>query len=214
MDELRYEGLRKRLVAQLRKKGITDESVLDAIMEVPRHRFFKPGLLQFAYVDNAYPIDANQTISQPYTVAFQTQLLQLKPGMRVLEIGTGSGYQSAVLCAMNMDVFSIERHQHLSQKAGEMLKKLAYKAQLKFGDGFEGWEELAPFQRILITAGAENIPEKLLLQLEVGGIIVIPFGGHQGQQMLRITRETETDFKTEKFGNFAFVPMLKGTVKD
>lgn len=213
MNEMKYEGLRRRLVSQLQQKGITDERVLNAIYDVPRHRFFLPGLVQFSYIDNAYPIDSDQTISQPFTVAYQSQLLQLSDQIKVLEIGTGSGYQSAVLCAAKVQVFSVERHLILHQKAGDLLKDLGYKAQLKFGDGFEGWEEFAPYQRIIITAATENIPQKLLLQLEIGGMMVLPMGGKNGQVMVRITRESETDFKTERFGNFAFVPMLKGTVK-
>lgn len=211
-DELRFEGLRKRLVSLLKSRGITDEKVLRAMGEVPRHQFFKPGLVQFAYIDNAFPIDSNQTISQPYTVAFQSQLLKLSSGIKVLEIGTGSGYQCAVLCAAGAKVYSIERHQPLYLKARQMLTALHYRAQLRFGDGFEGWPDYAPFDRIIVTAGAPQIPEQLLLQLTIGGLLVIPLGGENQQEMLRITRISETDFSTEKFGNFAFVPLLKGTV--
>lgn len=212
-DDLKYEGLRNRLVEILVAKGITDTNVLQAIGKVPRHLFFKNGLLQFAYQDNAFPIDANQTISQPYTVAFQTQLLQVNKGVKVLEIGTGSGYQAAVLCALGADVYSIERFKLLHEKAQHILNQLKYKPMLRFGDGNDGWPAKAPFERIIITAASAKIPEKLLLQLSLGGKMVIPFGSEAGQQMLRITRLSENDFKTEKFGNFSFVPMLKGTVK-
>lgn len=211
-DDLKYEGLRKRLVDGLVKKGISDVEVLHAIGEVPRHLFFKNGLLQFAYQDNAFPIDANQTISQPYTVAFQSQLLQVEKGAKVLEIGTGSGYQAAILCAMGADVYSIERFKLLHEKAHRVLNKLGYRLNLRFGDGNEGWSKQAPFDRIIITAAAAKIPEKLLLQLCIGGKMIIPLGAEGGQQMLRITRMSEEDFRTEKFGNFIFVPMLKGTV--
>lgn len=211
-DDLKYEGLRARLVETLRKKGITDNQVLQAIGTVPRHLFFKEGLLQFAYQDKAFPIDANQTISQPYTVAYQSQLLQVSKGSKVLEIGTGSGYQAAVLCHMDVNVFSMERYKMLHDKATKMLNSLGCKLSLKFGDGNEGWENEAPFDRIIITAAAERIPEKLLLQLEVGGKMVLPLGDRSNQQMMRITRVAENDFQTEKFGNFMFVPMLKGTV--
>ncbi len=212
-DDLKFEGMRARLVAQLQHNGISDYRVLQAIGEVPRHRFFKDGLEQFAYHDKAFPIDDNQTISQPYTVAYQSQLLQVKEGTRVLEIGTGSGYQSAVLCAMGAQVFSVERYKNLHEKAARILRQLGYAASLRFGDGNEGWPSHAPFERILLTAAAHKIPEQLLLQLMPGGKMVLPLGGSGSQQMLRITRVSENDFQTEKFGNFVFVPLLKGTVK-
>lgn len=213
VDNLKYEGLRKRLVESIAKKGISDPNVLKAIGDVPRHVFFKSGLLQFAYKDNAFPIDVNQTISQPFTVAFQTQILEIKEGAKVLEIGTGSGYQAAVLSAMGANVFSIERFQLLHLKANRILKKLRYTVNLRFGDGNEGWKEHAPFERIIITAAAAKIPEKLLVQLVVGGKMVLPLGNKDGQKMLRITRVSENDFSTEDFGAFSFVPLLEGTVK-
>lgn len=213
MDDLKFKGLRARLVEKLKNDGISDDRVLTAIAAVPRHLFFKEGLLQFAYQDKAFPIDANQTISQPYTVAYQSQLLQITEGAKVLEIGTGSGYQAAVLCAMGAKVYSMERYQHLYEKASRVLQQMGCAAFLRFADGNEGWESKAPFERIIITAAAEKIPEKLLVQLSIGGKMVLPLGGKAGQQMMRITRVSEHNFQSEKFGNFIFVPMLKGTVK-
>lgn len=208
-DEIRFTGQRERLVNELRRKGIANEAVLKAIQIVPRHRFFRNDLLQYAYHDKAYPIGADQTISQPYTVAFQTALLSVAHGMKVLEIGTGSGYQAAVLCEMGAKVFSIERQGELYASTLPLLKRLGYYPQLTYGDGFEGIPDEAPFQRILITAAAPEVPSKLLTQLAVGGYMVVPVGKEQ-QTMMRIKRVDESNFDMEKFGTFAFVPMLKG----
>lgn len=208
-DDIRFTGQRERLVRELERKGIRNTAVLKAILNVPRHRFFRPDLLAYAYNDNAYPIGAGQTISQPYTVAYQTALLSVEPEMKVLEIGTGSGYQAAVLCEMRAKVFSIERQGSLYSKAPRMLKSMGYYPKLVYGDGFEGIPEEAPFDRILITAAAPEVPQKLLKQLNVGGLMVVPVGG-EPQIMMRITRISETDFEMEKFGAFTFVPMLKG----
>lgn len=210
--DLHYTGLRKRLAEKLSQKGISDPEVLNAIANVERHKFFQHGLLHFAYQDNAYPIASGQTISQPYTVAFQTQLLAIKKDTIVLEIGTGSGYQAAVLCQMGAQLHSIERFENLHLQAKNILSELGYKANLVYGDGFEGLPEKAPFDRILITAAAPSIPEKLLLQLNIGGIMVVPVNNGDAQDMIRIIRVNESDFETEKFGRFSFVPMLKGKV--
>lgn len=210
-DEIRFTGQRMRLVREIAKKGINDERVLHAIGKVPRHRFFKADLLQYAYQDMAFPIGCDQTISQPYTVAYQSELLCVAPGMKVLEIGTGSGYQAAVLCELGARVFSIERQQMLFNQTTGLLSRLGYKVRLIFGDGFDGYPEAAPFERILITAAAPEIPVKLLRQLSVGGKLVLPLGLGNSQIMTRITRHENNNFEMEKFGTFAFVPMLKGT---
>lgn len=210
-DEIRFTGQRMRLVREIAKKGINDERVLEAIGKVPRHRFFKADLLQFAYQDMAFPIGCDQTISQPYTVAYQSQLLCVEPGMKILEIGTGSGYQAAVLSELGGRVFSIERQQQLYNQTSMLLSRLGYKPRLIFGDGFEGYPDAAPYDRILITAAAPEIPVKLLRQLAIGGKMVIPLGLGNSQIMTRITRHENNNFEMEKFGTFAFVPMLKGT---
>ena len=209
MDTYKHKGLRKKLIDLLREKGIDNESVLAAINRVPRHLFMDNAFVNFAYRDQAFPIGADQTISQPYTVAFQTQLLDLKKGLKVLEIGTGSGYQAAVLLEMGVKVFSIERHRSLHQKSKQKLQELGYAGRFFFGDGFEGLPTFAPFDRILITAAAPRIPEKLLEQLKVGGFLVIPLGSGENQEMLRITKTAEDSFEEEKFGTFSFVPMLE-----
>jgi len=209
IDSYRHQGLRKKLVELLREKEITDDQVLNAINAVPRHLFMDNAFVNFAYKDQAFPIGADQTISQPYTVAFQSQLMELKGGEKVLEIGTGSGYQSAVLLEMGAKVFSIERHRSLHKKSKQKLEELGYKGRFFFGDGFEGLPTFAPFDRILITAAAPRIPEKLLGQLNVGGFLVIPLGKGQRQQMLRIHKKAEDELVEEKYGQFSFVPMLE-----
>ncbi len=212
MDTFRHKGLRNRLVQELIQKGITDQAVLKAIGSVPRHMFFESSFIQFAYQDKAFPIGADQTISQPYTVAFQSQLLKIKPTHKVLEVGTGSGYQAAVLVELGAKVYSIERQRELNLKSSKMLSDMGYQLSLFLGDGYKGLPQFAPFDRIIVTAGAPNIPEELLTQLTIGGIMVIPVGEHI-QKMIRVTRESETEFSQESFGNFEFVPMLKGIVK-
>ena len=209
MDTYRHKGLRKKLVEEVRGKGIDNEEVLDAINAIPRHLFMDNAFVNFAYRDQAFPIGSDQTISQPYTVAFQTQLLEVNKGDKVLEIGTGSGYQSAVLIEMGAKVFSIERHRSLHQKSKRILEDLKYKGKFFFGDGFEGLPTFAPFDKILITAAAPRIPEKLIEQLKVGGYLVIPLGSGESQEMLRITKMNDGSLKEEKFGNFSFVPMLE-----
>ena len=212
MDTFRHKGLRNRLVQEIIRKGISDEMVLKAIGSVPRHMFFESSFIQFAYQDKAFPIGSGQTISQPFTVAFQSQILCVKPGHKVLEVGTGSGYQAAVLVEMGAKVYTIERQRELYVKSSKMLPKMGYKLRFFLGDGYKGLPQFGPFDRIIVTAGAPNIPEDLLTQLSVGGIMVIPVG-EDVQTMIRIVRESETEFSQEEFGKFEFVPMLKGVVK-
>ena len=212
-DQLRYKGLREKLVEDLRKKGITDERVLSAIGEVPRHLFMESGLIQFAYKDQAFPIAAGQTISQPYTVAFQSQLLEVQPRHRVLEIGTGSGYQAAVLVAMGASLFSVERQRVLFLKAKSILEKLNYHPGLFFGDGYAGLPTYAPFDRILVTCGAESVPEALLRQLKIGGRMVIPVGGPSEQKMTLYVKISENVIERSEHGAFIFVPMVEGKAK-
>jgi protein-L-isoaspartate(D-aspartate) O-methyltransferase len=209
-DTYLHKGLRKQLVETIRSKGISDENVLEAIGRIPRHIFMDSGFITFSYKDQAFPIGEGQTISQPYTVAFQTELLEIKPHDRVLEIGTGSGYQTAVLLELGASVYTIERQRKLYMKAQENLKMLDYKPHFFYGDGYQGKPTYGPFDKILVTAGAENIPEQLKDQLKVGGIMVIPVGGRLSQKMVRIIRMGENDFERTEHGTFAFVPLLKG----
>jgi len=212
-DSFRHIGLRNRLVKEVEKKGITSKSVLEAIGRVPRHLFMDPSFVHLAYQDKAFPIGQGQTISQPYTVAFQSSLLEVFPGCKVLEIGTGSGYQAAVLAEMGVEVYSVERQRKLYEKTQPLLRKTGYKeSRLFLGDGNLGLPDEAPFDRIIVTAGAESVPAGLLVQLAVGGIMVLPVGV-KSQTMIRIKRLSEDDFEQEKFGDFAFVPLLKGIVK-
>lgn len=215
-DTYRAKGLRKLLVEQLRNKGITDETVLKAINEVPRHVFLDSSFVELAYQDQAFPIGSGQTISQPHTVAFQTQLLQVEQGMKILEIGTGSGYQACVLAAMGAKMFSIERQRNLYFKTKDILEHLPYRIKTFLGDGFEGLPTYAPFDRVIITAGAPNIPEALVAQMRTNGIMVIPKDNPdgEGQTMLRITKMEDGTLKQEAFGGFRFVPMLKDIGKD
>ena len=210
-DNYRHKGLRKQLVETLRSKGITDEAVLAAINEVPRHVFLDSSFVEFAYQDKAFPIGSGQTISQPMTVAFQTQLLQVASGMKVLEIGTGSGYQACVLAAMGAKVFSIERQRYLYFKTKDVLEQFPFRVKPFLGDGFEGLPTYAPFDRVIITAGAPCIPEALVAQMKTGGIMVIPMDhpDGDGQTMLRITKMEDGTLEKEEFGDFKFVPMLK-----
>lgn len=212
MDTLQHPtGAAKKLAERLKRKGITDKRVLAAIGNVPRHLFIDERLAEYAYLDRPLPIEKGQTISQPYTVAVQTELLKLKPGEKVLEIGTGSGYQAAVLCEMDAEVYSIERYQELHLQAKETLNKLGYYPRLFFGDGFEGLPQHAPFDKILVTAAPEKIPEKLLNQLKIGGWMVAPIGGRQGQRMTVIKRISNDKFRESEHGDFIFVPMQEGT---
>lgn len=209
IDTPKHQGMRQKLVKGLQDKGITDKRVLEAIAKVPRHLFMDSGFIDFAYQDKAFPIAAEQTISQPYTVAFQTELLQLNEGEKVLEVGTGSGYQTAVLIALKAQVYSIERQQELFRKSKLFLPKLGYHAKsLVFGDGYKGIPEYAPFDKIIVTAGAPNIPKTLLGQLKIGGRMVIPVG-EEIQTMMVIIRKSETEFEKQEHGSFRFVPLLK-----
>ena len=209
-DTYRHKGLRKKLVDSIREKGITDENVLEAMMNIPRHFFLDTALQDIAYEDRAFPISEGQTISQPYTVAYQTLLLHVKQYDKVLEIGTGSVYQATVLAEMGAQVFTIERQKNLYEKSKNFIFRSKY-PNIKFfyGDGFEGLPTYAPFDKIIITAAAPEIPPKLLEQLKVGGKMVIPVDEGKYQRMLRITKK-EDGFEEEAFENFSFVPMLKG----
>jgi protein-L-isoaspartate(D-aspartate) O-methyltransferase len=210
MDEYQYKGLRKKLRDQLEKKGIRDKKVLDAINTVPRHRFMDSSFVRFSYSDQAFPIGSDQTISQPYTVAFQSELLEVQPLQKVLEVGTGSGYQAAVLIEMGAKVFTIERHRNLFLRARTMLTEIGYNAEFFYGDGYKGVPSYAPYDRILITAAPPDIPNDLLKQLKPGGIMVLPVGGASGQKMLKIRKKSEEEFEKSEHGSFIFVPMIKG----
>lgn len=212
-DDLRHQGLRKRLAEGLRIKGIRDTQVLAAIAKVPRHLFMESSFIQFAYKDQAFPIGSGQTISQPYTVAFQSQLLQVKPMDKVLEVGTGSGYQAAVLVELGAQVFTIERQRELHLRAQQLLPSIGYRPKFFYGDGYKGLPTYGPFDKIIVTAGAPVIPEDLLQQLKIGGRMVVPLGPTEKQVMTSIDRIGENDFRKENHGAFVFVPMLKGTVK-
>jgi len=213
-DGYLHKGLRKQLVAQLKEKGITDELVLNAIDSIPRHYFLDNAFAKIAYEDRAFPIDADQTISQPYTVAFQSQLLKIKKGDKVLEIGTGSMYQTAILAALGAKVFTIERQKSLFDKTKEFNKVFGDQFPdvfFSYGDGFEGLPEFAPFDKIIITAAAPNVPEKLWEQLKVKGMMVIPVDESATvQRMLRLTKKKDGLAKRESFEEFSFVPMLQG----
>ena len=212
-DLPKHKGLRNQLVETVKKKGITDEKVLDAIGKVPRHLFMDSGFIDFAYQDKAFPIAASQTISQPYTVAFQTELLEIERGDKVLEIGTGSGYQTAVLIELKAEVYSIERQKELYEITRKSLPKIGYVAKkLNFGDGYKGWSEFAPFDKIIVTAGAPFVPAPLLAQLKIGGRLVIPVGDDV-QIMTLFIRKGEKEFEKHEFGEFRFVPMLKESQK-
>jgi len=209
-DSYLHKGLRKQLVSDLHKKGITNEGVLNAIGQIPRHLFFESSFEKWAYKDEAFPIDCEQTISQPYTVAFQTSLLDVKKRQHVLEIGTGSGYQASVLALMGARVFTIERHKPLYLSAGKMFKKLGlHRIRTYYGDGYKGLPEMAPFDRIIVTAAAPTVPQPLKDQLKIGGILVIPTGTTE-QRMLKICRLNETEWTEEDHVEFRFVPFLSG----
>lgn len=210
-DSYRHKGLRKKLVETVRSKGITDERVLNALEAIPRHFFLDSAFDELAYEDRAFPIGEGQTISQPYTVAYQSQLLETKPFFKVLEIGTGSAYQAVVLAEMGVQVYTIERQKKLynDNKNFGLLKKYP-SIKFFYGDGYEGLPTYAPFDRILITAAAPEIPPKLIAQLKVGGMMVIPLGSGDVQQMMRITKLENGALKEEMFDRFSFVPMLEG----
>jgi protein-L-isoaspartate(D-aspartate) O-methyltransferase len=214
-DARQFRRRRERLVQQLRDRGIEDDRVLAAISAVPRHKFVEPAFQSRAYADEALPIGMDQTISQPFTVAYQTALLNVKPHDRILEVGTGSGYQAAVLCEMEARVFSIERHESLFRRTRTLLDDLGYDVRTRHGDGTRGWPAFAPYDGIVVTAAAPEIPDALLHQLrepkgERGGRLVIPVGGPGGQTMTRITRTGSGphDYEREEFHNFRFVPLI------
>ncbi len=212
-DLPKHQGLRNRLVQILKDKGIKDTKVLDAIGSIPRHLFLDSSFLDFAYQNKAFPIGANQTISHPYTVAFQSELLQVKPKDKILEIGTGSGYQTAVLIVLKAEVYSIERQKELHIKAKKELPKLGYLAKkLIYGDGYIGLKEQAPFDGILVTAGAPFVPKALLAQLKIGGRLVIPVGNEK-QIMTLFIRKSSKEFEKHEFDEFSFVPFLENTAK-
>jgi len=211
-DTFEAKGKRKKLVAELRQKGITDEDVLKAIDTVPRHLFMDHAFFIHAYVDKAFPITSGQTISQPYTVAIQTSLLRVKKRDKILEIGTGSGYQAAILAEMGAKVYTIERFRELFLKAQRILTSLGYSADFFYGDGYEGKSQYGPFDGIIITAAAPEVPEALLNQLKTGGRLVVPVGNSGSQVMTVVERTGPESYERSEHGNFIFVPMLKGTV--
>lgn len=210
IDSYRHKGLREKLAKAVEDKGITDKRIIDAIGKVPRHFFMDSGFIEFAYRDQAFPIGAGQTISQPYTVAFQTDLLGIQKHDKVLEIGTGSGYQCAILLELGAKVYTIERQRELYLKSRALLSEMGYKPYFFYGDGYLGQPSYAPFDKILITAGAPDVPHDLLQQLKIGGRMVIPVGDSKGQVMKAIDRISEEEYKETEHGYFAFVPMLKG----
>lgn len=209
LDTNKHKGLRNQLVATIKSKGIKDKNVLNAISKIPRHLFMDSGFIDFAYQDKPFPIGADQTISQPYTVAFQTELLEIKPKDKILEIGTGSGYQTAVLIELKSEVYSVERQKELFLKTKKFLPKAGYvPKKIEFGDGYLGMPMAAPFDGIIVTAGAPIVPKALLSQLKIGGKLVIPVG-EDVQVMTLIIRKGEKIFEKHEFGDFRFVPMLK-----
>lgn len=212
-DTFKHKGQRQQMVDALRAKGITDETVLKAMAEVPRHWFLDSALDAYAYEDRALKIGCEQTISHPSTVAMQSQLLGLQPGMKVLEIGTGSGYQTAILCRMGAKVFTVERQKGLFDQTRKLLEELRFRAKCFLGDGYQGLKEVnyGPYDRIIVTCGAPEVPPTLMAQLKPGGLMVIPLGEEQ-QEMLRITKhgDSREEWQVEKFGTYSFVPMLDG----
>ncbi|MFM7662699.1 MAG: protein-L-isoaspartate(D-aspartate) O-methyltransferase [Bacteroidota bacterium] len=212
-DNFRHQGLRRKLINELRKRGINDEKILDAFYQIPRHYFLDLAFLEKAYTNIAFQIGAGQTISHPYTVAFQTQLLNLEKGEKVLEIGTGSGFQTCILCQLGIRVFTIERQKELFIKSKEIIKRFGFHPRQFYGDGYKGLETYQPFDKILITCGVREIPQSLVNQLKVGGIMVIPVGEGESQLMKRITKKIDNNIEIEDFGSFRFVPMLEKTVR-
>ena len=207
-DTFKHQGLRKKLVDIISKKGIKQQNVLAAIGKIPRHLFMDNAFIGFAYEDNAFPIGAGQTISQPFTVAVQTELLDVKQHDKILEIGTGSGYQAAVLVAMEAIVYSIERQKELFQKTKEFLPKIGYNCKFFYGDGYKGLPALAPFDKIIITCGAPEIPTALIKQLKIGGKLVAPIGGVDIQEMQLLDKISDKENRITTHGKFSFVPML------
>ena len=204
----KYRQRREALADQVRAKGILDERVIDAIRTVPRHVMVDTALENRAYEDSALPIGSGQTISQPYTVAVQTELLQVEKGDKILEIGTGSGYQAAILCQMGAEVYSVERQEELYHNAKKVLRELGFRPHLKLGDGTLGWSAYAPYDGIVVTAGAPVVPDDLVKQLKVGGRLVVPVGNQESQVMIRITRVSEDSYEEEQLSHFKFVPLI------
>jgi len=215
VDSFRHKGMRKKLVDTIKRKGIMDHRILEAVGNIPRHLFLDSSFLEFAYEDKPFPIGSGQTISQPYTVAFQTELLEIMQGDKVLEIGTGSGYQACVLAELGAKVYTVERQKKLYQKTKAFLPTIGYR-QIKcfYGDGYKGIPAFAPYDKILITAAAPEIPKLLTDQLRVGGYFVIPLGGSDVQTMIRIEKKEDGSLHQEKFGAFRFVPLLKNKAED
>jgi len=210
-DSYFHQGLRSKLITTLRQKGIKDDRILRAFMNIPRHLFLDSAFAKWAYTDVAFPIDSDQTISQPYTVAIQTNLLELTGTEKILEIGTGSGFQACVLAYMGAKVYTIERQEKLFYKTDELLNNLGYgRIRTLLGDGYKGSPRFAPFDRVLITCGAPHVPQVLLDQLKVGGILVVPLGEGEIQTMVRIKKTSPTQYQKEEFGQFKFVPFLEG----
>ncbi len=207
-DTYLHKGKRRALVAELRRKGIQSEKVLEAINTLPRHFFFDTALISHAYEDKAFPIGEGQTISQPYTVAFQTELLDVKSGDKILEIGTGSGYQGSILHLLGAEVYTIEYQKKLFEGTQRFLKRLGIDMHLFYGDGTEGLPQFAPYDKIIVTAGAPVVPEALINQLKIGGILVIPVGDRKRQAMVKITKKSAKNVEKEEFDGFAFVPLL------
>ncbi|MDF2157832.1 protein-L-isoaspartate(D-aspartate) O-methyltransferase [Algoriphagus sp. CAU 1675] len=207
-DTYLHKGKRRALVAELRAKGIKSERVLEAINTLPRHFFFDSALISHAYEDKAFPIGEGQTISQPYTVAFQTELLDIHPGDKVLEIGTGSGYQASILHLLGAEVYSIEYQKKLFEGTQRFLKRLGIETKLFYGDGTVGIPQFAPYDKIIVTAGAPVVPDALINQLKIGGILVIPVGDRKSQSMLKISKKSANEIIREEFQGFAFVPLL------
>lgn len=208
-ESTKHQGLRRHLIETLKAKGIQSDAVLSVMLDVPRHFFMDPSLVGYAYEDNAYPIAADQTISQPYTVAFQSELLDVSSANKVLEIGTGSGYQTAVLLGLSPQVYTIERQQVLFKQTQRLFLQLGYRPKKHiFGDGYKGLPDAAPFDRIIVTAGAPEVPKPLLNQLAIGGKLVIPIGEKE-QIMTRFIRTSKSSFDKEEFGLFRFVPLLE-----
>jgi protein-L-isoaspartate(D-aspartate) O-methyltransferase len=207
-DTYKDRGARKRLVEELRTKGIVDEKVLAAMYKIPRHFFIQPEFRTHAYQDKAFKIDAGQTISQPYTVAYQTQLLQIEKGDKVLEVGTGSAYQSIILLELGVDLFTIERQEELFKKAHNRIAKFGFKATCILGDGSKGYESAAPFDKIIVTAGAPVLPESLINQLKIGGILIIPVGDNKIQKMHSIIKTSVNTYEEIVLENFKFVPLI------
>lgn len=208
LDTYKDKGARRQLVQELQQKGIIDKAVLNAIGKVPRHFFIHQDFRYHAYIDKAFPIGEGQTISQPYTVAYQTQLLNVQPGDKVLEIGTGSGYQAAILAELGAELFSVERQEKLYKKTKALLVKMGYKMQLLLSDGSMGYAAQAPYDKIIVTAGAPSVPDTLLAQLKVGGILVIPVGDNQTQVMHSIVKTGENSYEDIALDAFKFVPLI------